>query len=335
MSDQDQAELFTENQLPPQKGKYGITTNATLPAVLTAFQQHMREQGFAKNTIKAFASDVRLLHSFLQDTPINEIGTADLNKFMHWLLYERGVPCSKKTYARRVTTLKVMFAWLTEIGILPVDPAVEVVQVSVSSPLPVIPNDEQVEKALAVSQSWRSGETIDGTPRKKDTRPHLLLTLLLQTGSKKGEAKGLHLEHIEREDSLNPQIFIRYDNPRMKYKERKLAIEPGWLDTLDEYVEQYGIDDEIFTCTPRNLEYILRDIGDEAGLDRGLLSFENLRWTSALLDLKADTDEEIIREKLGISKITWRETKNKLEQLWDKQKKAALEEAGPAPSKEE
>jgi len=320
-----QSDLFAEGALPPQQNKLGITSESTLPAVLRAFEQHMQEEGFARNTVKAFASDVRLLYSFLEDMPINEIGTADLNKFMNWLVYERGVPCSKKTYARRVTTLKVMFAWLTENGILHVDPALEVVQISVSSPLPVIPNDAQVEQALAVTEAWRNGRTITDQQRKKDARPHLLLTLLLQTGSKKGEAKGLLLEHIERDDVTNPQIFVRYTNPRLKYKERKLAIDPEWLDTLDEYVGQYNIADEIFTCTPRNLEYILRDVGDEAELARGLLSFENLRWTSALLDLKKGTDEELIREKLGISKITWRETKNKLEQLWDQQKKAAQE----------
>ena len=326
---EEQTDLFTETTLPPQQGKYGITSESTLPAVLVAFEKHMQEEGFAKNTVKAFASDVRLLYSFLQDMPINEIGTDDLNKYMNWLVYERGVPCSKKSYARRVTTLKVMFAWLTKLGFLHVDPAVEVVQVSVSSPLAIIPNDDEVQKALDVTEAWRHGRTIEDQPRKKDTRPHLLLTLLLQTGSKKGEAKGLHLEHIEREDPTNPEIFVRYTNPRLKYKERKLAINPEWLDTLDEYIIQYGIGDEIFTCTPRNLEYILRDVGDEAGLDRGLLSFENLRWTSALMDLKKGTDEELIREKLGISKITWRETKNKLEQLWDKQKKAKDEEEKP------
>ena len=83
-----QSDLFEEGALPPQTNKLGITSESTLPPVLRAFEQHMREEGFAKNTIKAFASDVRLLHSFLTDQPINEIGTADLNNFMNWLVYE-------------------------------------------------------------------------------------------------------------------------------------------------------------------------------------------------------------------------------------------------------
>ena len=71
----------------------------------------------------------------------------------------------------------------------------------------------------------------------------------------------------------------------------------------------------MFTCTARNLEYVLRDIGDEAGLERGLLSFENLRWVSALRDWNAKVEPDDIRQKLGLSKVTWRETKSKLEKL--------------------
>ncbi|MGB5057385.1 MAG: hypothetical protein WBO48_01775, partial [Candidatus Promineifilaceae bacterium] len=75
----------------------------------------------------------------------------------------------------------------------------------------------------------------------------------------------------------------------------------------------------IFTCTPRNLEYILRDVGDEAGLERGLLSFENLRWCAALRDWRNKEEADDIRQKLGLSKITWRDTKAKLEKLAEPQ----------------
>ena len=50
----------------------------------------------------------------------------------------RGVPCSRKTYARRVTTLKVFFKWLHEIGAIPHDPARAVLQRSGPAPLAVI-----------------------------------------------------------------------------------------------------------------------------------------------------------------------------------------------------
>lgn len=289
-----------------------LSPEASIQAALGQFEAHMRDEGFAINTSKAFASDVRLLGRYLGvGQPIGEVSTQNLNDFLNWLLYERGVPCSPKSYARRVTTLKVFFKWLHESHILANDPATAVIQHSVRSPLPVVPTTADLQRAQQASLAWRHGSH----RRKADARPHLLLTLLLQTGIKKSEAMAMVPNHVDRTDPAHPLLYIRYPNPRLRYKERKLSLQPEWLETLDEYLEQYQPPDTLFTCTPRNLEYILRDISDEAGLDRGLLSFENLRWASAMQDYEQGVEPDDIRQKLGLSKITWRETRAKLEQL--------------------
>jgi integrase/recombinase XerD len=62
------------------------------------------------------------------------------------------------------------------------------------------------------------------------------------------------------------------------------------------------------------LEYLLEDIGKDAGLDKHL-SFDMCRWTCALNDWRSGTDKETIRQKMGISKIQWREISMKLRQL--------------------
>ena len=306
------------NSGAPFVGSQKLSKDTLLLDAMASFEEHMRAEGFANNTVKSFLSDIRLLHKYLGNKPIGEIDSEDLNKFLNWLQYERGVPCSPKTYSRRVTTLKVLFAWLNRSEVIHLDPASGVAQKSVSSPLPTIPSPSEVESAIKVADAWRNAKDIHGNKRKRDTRPFVLLNLLLQAGVKKGEAKGLLLEHIERDDAA-PQIFIRYTNPRMVYKERRIAVEPHWVEAVDDYITQYNLVDELFTCTPRNLEYILKDIGAEAGLEPSLLSFENLRWVSALTDLKNGVEPDLIREKLGLSKITWRETKHKLEQLREKQ----------------
>jgi integrase/recombinase XerD len=302
----------SQNVLFAEEEQKQLNPKTSIQATLGYFEDHMRDEGFSLNTIKAFASDVRLLGKYLGiGQPIGEIGTKNLNDFLDWLVKERGVPCGPKSYARRVTTLKVFFGWLHETGVLPHDPAAEVIQKSVSSPIPTLPTTADLEKALIVSQDIRRGDS----GKKPDARPHLLLTLLLKTGIKKGEAMNMVPNHIDRSDPDEPILFIRYANPRLRYKERKVPLDPEWLDVLDEYMVQYTPSDTIFTCTARNLEYILRDVGDEAGLERGLLSFENLRWASALHDLQANIEPDDIRQKLGLSKITWRETKAKLEKL--------------------
>ncbi len=314
MGENKQRELFPTTE----DGAPGLTAQASLQAALSHFERHMRDQGFSLNTVKSFASDVRLLGRYLGiGQPVGSIGTQNLNEFLNWLLYERGVDCSPKSYARRVTTLKVFFKWLHESGVLAEDPATAVIQHSVRSPMPVVPNPTQIASALQAAENWRRGLLPD---HKADARPLLLLMLLLQTGIKKSEAMNIVPNHIDRSNATQPMLFVRYANPRMRYKERKLPLSPDWLPVLDEYLEQYQPPDTLFTCTQRNLEYVLRDIGDAAGLERGLLSFENLRWASALQDMRDQVEQDDIRQKLGLSKITWRETKVKLEKLLEKER---------------
>ena len=223
------------------------------------------------------------------------------------MLHERGVPCSPKSYARRVTTLKVFFKWLHRNGVLPEDVAEPVIQRSVPTPLPEILTDDEIARARAVTLDLWQAE-------KPDPRPHLLLNLLLATAMKKAECMGIRLEHIQRDAPGGVFVQIRYDNPARKIKERKLALPLEIIPVLDDYLEQYEPEESLFPCTARNLEYVLRDVAEAAELPHGL-SFEMLRWTAAALDYRAGADPIHLRQKLGISEVTWQDTEKKLGRL--------------------
>lgn len=320
MNGEKQQDLFPETSLAQAENptkRTPLTRESSIQAALGLFEVHMRDEGLALNTVKAFASDIRLVGKYLGiGQPVGEISTKNLNDYLNWLLYERGVPCSPKSYARRVTTVKVFFKWLHEMGVIASDPALPVIQQSVSSPVPMnLPSELDVEQALKVTETMRQGA--DG--QKPDARPHLLLTLLLKTGIKKGEAMAIVSNHIDSSNPQEPVLFVRYANPQLRYKERKLPLEPAWLEVLDEYLRQYKPHDTLFTCTARNLEYILTDVGEACGLEQGIISFENLRWVSALWDWQQKVEPDEIRQKLGLSKITWREMRGKLEQLANQQ----------------
>ena len=79
-------------------------------------------------------------------------------------------------------------------------------------------------------------------------------------------------------------------------------------------MEQYHPVEQVFPWSPRRLEYLLEDITISAGLSKHI-SFDMCRWTCALDDWKSGMDKEALRQKLGISKIQWRETNAKLRQL--------------------
>jgi site-specific recombinase XerD len=285
-----------------------LTAQTGLVPALNAWEIFLNDQGRSPHTVKAFLSDVRLLTGFLPpDRTLGSITTDDLNSFLGWLEKERGIPCSPKTLARRVTALKSFFRWLHRGGAIMVDPAEKVVQRSVLSPLPEVLTDAEIESVLLAADRHRRQSS-------PDARPYTLLALLLATGVKKSECLGIHLNHVYLDAPGGPIVFVRYASPANRYKERKLSLPDDWIPAYEEYLAQYNPVDRLFPWSPRRLEYLLEDIGKEAGLPKHL-SFDMCRWTSVLQDYLNNVESEKIRQKLGISKIQWREIGLKLRQL--------------------
>ncbi|MDY7041304.1 MAG: tyrosine-type recombinase/integrase [Chloroflexota bacterium] len=285
-----------------------LAVHSSLNAAVGEFHEHMIRQGFTENTIKSFLGDMRIVTGYLgADKAVGEIATKDLNDFLLYLLYERGKPCSPKSYARRVTTLKVFFGWLAEVGVLAHDPSAAVVHRPTSTPLPTILYEEQIKKLLETTRRLMQAD-------KPDVRPHLLVRLLLSTGIKKGECMSIQLSHIDLSDPAAPALYIHYDNPKMRHKERKLKLPADLVPIVREYLEQYKPQTHLFPCTARNLEYVLRDAGQAAAIPVAV-GFETLRWTAAVQDYKSGMSSEALRQKLGLSRITWNETVKKLKKL--------------------
>jgi integrase/recombinase XerD len=289
-----------------------LSPASPLQQVVRAFELYMKNEGMSIHTIRAFRSDLRLLGNYLgHDQPIGQIATSDLNEFLEYLLHERDKPCSPKSYARRVTTLKVLFKWLHKAGVLPEDPAAPLIQRSVSTPLPEILSEQEIERAFNVTRAMWGEE-------KPDPRPHLLVSILLDTAMKKSECVSIRLEHIHRKGDDGPFVQIRYDNPARKVKERKLALSSETVEVLDDYLKVYEPEEVLFPCTARNLEYVLDAVAEQAEPEwekKKGISFQMLRWTAAVRDYRSGLDGRRIRQKLGISEVTWQDTRKKLEAL--------------------
>jgi site-specific recombinase XerD len=288
-----------------------ITTATLFLPAIRAWETYLFDQGRSPYTVKAFMGDIQLLTNYLPpDRSIGSVTTNDLNHFLQWMQTGRGVPCSPKSLARRITSIKAFFRWLNRNGVLVVDPAEKVLQQSVISPLPQVLTASEQEKVLKAAQAYR-------VAKKPDARAYTLLALLLVTGVKKGECLAIHLNHIDLEGPNGPLLFVRYPSLRNRYKERKIALPSDWVESYQEYLEQYKPTDQVFPWSPRRLEYLLEDLGRDAGLTQHL-SFDMCRWTSALNDLLSGLETEKIRQKMGISKIQWREIGTKLRQLQER-----------------
>ncbi|NOH02070.1 MAG: site-specific integrase [Chloroflexi bacterium] len=285
-----------------------ISAKSLLPAAINGWEMFLLDQGRSPNTVKAFLSDVRLLSKFIPpDQAVGAVSTEDLNRFFEWMEKGRGIPCSPKTLSRRITSVKSFFRWLHQYGVVTLDPAEKVMQRSAISPLPQVLSENEYETVLLAADRHRRG-------KKPDARPYTLVYLLLTTGIKKSECLGIHVNHIDLDGKNGPYLFVRYASPANRYKERKIELDDDWVTAYNEYLTQYQPVDQVFPWSPRRLEYLLEDIGEEAGLNKHL-SFDMCRWTCALRDYQTGVEPDKIRQKIGVSKIQWRELFIKLKQL--------------------
>ncbi len=310
MSDLRQMPLPLADQ--PLNSSDDINRYTLFELTIPLFAQHLIQEGKSDHTIKAFRADLMLVSEHLGDTiPITQFTTGILNDFLNWLENGRDVPCSRKSYARRVTTLKVYFKWLHELGAIPYDPAKAVLQRSGPAPLSNILSMSQIRDAVEFSRLIPYKKT-----QEMDTRPEFLFRLLLDTGIKKSEAARLTTHDFDRLNPRVPILTIRHKS-RNVYKERRIELDPELIALLDAYLEQYKLTETTFNCTPRNLEYILTDIGKGAGIPFKL-SFEVMRWTCAVRDYRLGMDDQTNREKLGLSEASWQETGKKIRTLAEK-----------------
>ncbi len=287
-----------------------LRADSPLSEAVLAFDEYMSRKGFSDNTIKAFRNDLKILLTFMEpSTKLLHITHQHVEEFLEWMQSERGRPCSAKTLARRITTLKVFFGWLHDTNIIGTDPAEPVVQQSVRTPLPKILTDKEVANLQRTAQDWLFDN------ENADARPYVLVNLLLQTGIKKAECARLAVADFDVSNPQSPEVAIRYEDERYAHKNRRLPLNPSFVAAFEEYLEQYKPEGVLFDCTPRNLEYVLDEVGQKARVRSAQVGFETLRWTSAVRDFRTGTPEDRLRQKMGLTKISWRETREKIYQL--------------------
>lgn len=293
-----------------------LRADSTLEAGIAAYKEYMLRKGFRENTIKAFLNDLKILVGYSgPKARLLTITTARLNEFLDWLQRGRDNPdgkkveCKPKTLARRITTLKNFFGWLHGIGVIATDPAEPIVQISVRTPLPQILNEGELGKLFGAAQDFLFDR------KQADPRPYLLVHLLLQTGMKKAECAKLLIEDIDVSNPHAPTVSIRYEEESQSHKNRTLGLHPNLVPVLNQYLQKYKPENFLFPCTPRNLEYVLDDVGKRAGIKRVQVGFETLRWTAAVRDYRNGVSEEQLRQKMGLTKISWRDTGEKIHQL--------------------
>ena len=106
----EQPSLFPLDDLQANSGpsERSLSASSTLESALPLFERYMAERDFSAHTRAAFLNDLKLFLEYLEpQTPLSACSVKRLEGFLSYLEHGRGVPLSKRSLDRRITTLKV------------------------------------------------------------------------------------------------------------------------------------------------------------------------------------------------------------------------------------
>lgn len=169
----------------------GQSGSVRTSAVVEGYLSHLADvRRLSPATVRAYRSDLEDLVRALDDPPISDIEVDHLREWQ-WRAAQAGK--SRATAARRTSTVRGMFAWAGEVGLVTVDPSQRLVSPKRGRTLPAVATRDALAEVLdAAAASAKEGDAIA-------LRDHALLELLYGSGARVSEACGLDLDDIDHE----------------------------------------------------------------------------------------------------------------------------------------
>jgi site-specific recombinase XerD len=291
--------------LAPYPGQ--LTADSSLDLALTWFGDEMARSGYAEHTRAIYAKDAaRLLQYFGRGCRLRDISPGGLRQFHAWVLTQ---PRSAKTKELTISAVRAFFKALASARVLPGNPAENVYPTKAHSPLSAVLYDADVAALRGAASEIASRD------EDPDPLPALLLTLFLDLGLRLGEAVTLAIADVDLSNPGRPVVHVRYEERRHCNKQRSLAGNAALAALLRSYVERYVPEGpRLFPWTGRHVQNVVGALGERAGL-RQQVNPNVLRWTFAFRQWQAKVPEDTLRQRLGLSRMGWEDTKRKLRAL--------------------
>jgi len=271
------------------------TADQTVLVTLPAYHAYLSSGEYSKYTPDDFTSDVKKFGLYVKDKALKDVRTGDIQ---HWI-GELKKTMAAKTVSRKVSAIGNYFAWLEREKVLEDNPAKGIHAPRVTSPLPDILFDSEVQRLLDSASA--------------DPRTYLLLLLLLETGLKKAELLDLKVTHFDLSNKYQPELWVKHVDKQVR-KDRKLKLPPEIIPVYTDYTERYNVTDNLFPYTPRFIELLLAGAAKQAKIQKKVTA-GILRDTFVVRSLKQGAKIEDILLKIGLSESSWEDARIKYTKL--------------------
>jgi site-specific recombinase XerD len=253
------------------------------------------EWGYSKYTPAQFVREVKHFGRFLADKKLKDITTQDIQQWIATLKKSTAPTYSAKTLSTKLSAIANYFYWLAGNGVIAENPAADIHNKKIISPLPDILFESECQKLLASASD--------------DPRSYLLVLLLLETGIKKEELFSLRLTHFDFSNRYAPELWVKHTGKKVK-KDRKLKLPQETTTVFQEYVTTYHITDVLFPYTPRFVESLISQVASRSDVQKRVTA-GILRDTFAVRCLNRGEGIDLVLQKLGLSESTWEDAKIK------------------------
>lgn len=255
------------------------------------------ERGLSENTAQAYKHDLEQFFTFVgSGVEIFEITSEHIRQYLAHLKLERRN--SNRTIARRLSTLKIFFRYMTidSLWRVPEDPTLPFEPIKFQKTEPNHLTHAETERLLDTCLRY-------GTWPERD---YALFSLFLQCGCRLVEAVSLTVSDLDLRESV--VTFRGTDGrrrlvplmPRTKVALRHYLVERGQLTIPDVFVNYH----KTRGLSRRGIQYILRTIVEKAGIDKPRITVHTLRYTYLVTLMDQGMDEETIQELIGHSCLT-------------------------------
>ncbi len=244
----------------------------------------------------------------LDEIDIHDMTVDDLNKItledIHSYLFYLANKFQSKpaTRARKASSIRVFFKYLTQKGIIKQNPALNLETPKLGKRIPKYLSLDDSKKLLATAndEGARNGE-----------RDYAIITLFLNCGMRLSELVGINIKDIDfNEYKLN---VIGKGN-----KERAIYLNKACINAINAYLAvrpktgiKKGSEDALFLSerleriSNRTVQYTVKQELLKAGLDTNKYSVHKLRHTAATLMYKyGNVDIRALQELLGHESIS-------------------------------
>jgi integrase/recombinase XerD len=281
----DQLSLFAPGPAgsfaPLLGGLPSLTSSSSLELARAWYRRELEQDGRPVNTIESYCYDLAILEKLIGPKPIAAINQTDIARLL-------GDANGRSTRKRRLTSARRFFRYLIDDArVLRADPTEGHYPhtIALRSPVPLF-QAEQDALLLAAG----------------DDEPWSLPAIwqMLRVGLSRSELLALRREHIDFAEPANPVVYVFYDDPTKRGKERKLAAGPEFAAIYASFLEARPPVDLLFPVGPQAVNGMVDRVSRAAGIQKEVTP-QTLRNTFAVDRAQAGAGEDELLALLGLA----------------------------------